>query len=257
MEEKSDTLLTLNSFTLLISLTLLVGILAILLITFSTGLGMLFGMLLALVYPVLLLLALCGFGLYVVLLVLNIKATVRWIRKKTSARRPKLTLLVFSGSTVILIAVVSGLISAPLIIIEARQFSVSNPFLTRPVRIVPVYPIGRMDDQSKFDEIGQTFFRSYNVANRHADDIVSWYQDVFAQPPWTLVETNRYEENDPIIGEMVYYCIVVKRNEDDNQMRTYYVEIFGKDVESNHEIHINIGTPNPITDVCGRFLDSP
>jgi len=160
MEEKSDTLLTLNSFTLLISLTLLVGILAILLITFSTGLGMLFGMLLALVYPVLLLLALCGFGLYVVLLVLNIKATVRWIRKKTSARRPKLTLLVFSGSTVILIliAVVSGLISAPLIIIEARQFSVSNPFLTRPVRIVPVYPIGRMDDQSKFDEIGQRFF---------------------------------------------------------------------------------------------------
>jgi hypothetical protein len=201
MMKRSGPLLIINIIALGVALVLLAAILVILLWVFLSDEGLFFGMMLAFLFPVLLVCATAGAVVYVALLVSNIWVTVR--RKKDGALsgRSGYTWLVFGGLTtiVVLTTVVCGIVSMPLVAVLARTARVRNPFLTAPLRSVPTYPSIVEDDQSKYDEVGETLFRSYNVPDSHPDDVADWYQSALSEPPWSVLQVNRYVEDDEYI----------------------------------------------------------
>jgi hypothetical protein len=260
MMKRSEPLLLINIIALGVALILLVAIFAILLWVFLSSGGLFFGMMLAFLFPVFLVCAIAGAVVYIALLVSNAWVTVRRKKAGTIPKRLGYIWLIFGGltTTVALITVICGIVSMPLVAVLARTVKVSNPFLTAPVRSVPTYPSTVWDDQSQYDEVKETLFRSYNVPNSHPDDVADWYQSALSEPPWSVLQVNRYVEDDKRIGRIVRYCIQAQLNEGSEQQRTYYVEIFGQDDETSFwGTHVNIGTPKPITDVCERFLDEP
>lgn len=259
MNYKKSPLLVSNYAALALSLTVLVAILVTLnRISVSNG-GILFGMVFALTFPVLLLFGCAGAILYLVLLLFNIRATARSRKDVIFSQENRRVWITFSGTTaaVILITVIFGLVTTPLVIVLGREFSVRNPFRTSSIRNVPVYPAEIRDDQSQYDEIDETLFRSYNVENTHPDEIAAWHESTFSEPPWSIIQINHYVEDDPYIGRTAYYCFQVKHEEGRNQPQTYFIEIFGEDAKSYDGTHVNIGTPKPITNVCEQFLNKP
>lgn len=255
--ERKEPLLTINLIAFGIVVVLLVGIVVILWWVVWSNEGLLFGMMLAFLFPVLLVAAAAGVLAYIALFALNGWITLHRIKLHTSSRQLGYAWLTFGGMTIvtILIAAISGLVSVPLVSILAETLRTSNPFLTRPVRSVPTYPSFVWQDQSQYDEVGKTLFRSYNVPNSHPDKVVEWYQDVFSEPPWSVVQVNQHRDYNDYTGETyIRYCIQAQHDEGNGQQRTYYLEVFGEDSTSLQEVHVNIGTPNPITDVCERYL---
>lgn len=259
MMKRSEPLLIINIIALGVALILLMAIVAILLWVFQSNEGLFFGMMLTFLFPVFLVCVIAGAVVYVALLVSNARVTVRRKKAGTIPKRLRYNWLVFGGltTTVALITVVCGIFSMPLVVELARAIKVSNPFLTAPVRSVPTYPSTVRDNQSEYDEMDETLFRSYNVPNSHPDDVAAWYQSALSEPPWSVLQVNRYVEDDEYTGRIVLHCIQAQLSEGSEQQRTYYVEIFGPDETSFEETHVNIGTPKPITDVCERFLDEP
>lgn len=259
MMKRKEPILIVNVIALGVGLMNFIAIAAILVWVFGSNQGMFFGMMLAFLFPVLLILAVAGAVVYAALLVSNVWITIR--RKKAGALSRQLgyTWLVFGGvtTTVVLITIVCAVVSAPLVAVLSRTLRVSNPFLTAPVRSVPAYPSTIRDDQSQYQEMSETLFRSYNVPSTHPDQIADWYQDVLSEPPWSVVQVNRYIEDDETVGRIVLHCIQTQRDEGNGQQRTYFIEIFSKDEISYWGTHVNIGTPNPVTNICEQFLEEP
>jgi hypothetical protein len=258
--ERSDKhLLRLNGIALGLALVLLVGLIGCVLVFLVSGEGLLFGMLLGTFFPYAVLFALVGMILYIALLVSNTRAVTRRPQTNTLSKELRSTWLVFVSLTASILAIIAvcGVLSTPVIGMYAQEFKTRNPFLTAPVRSVPTYPFRAYDVESRYYERERTLHRRYDVYSRHPDEIADWYRDALSKAPWSIVQTNRYiERHDYYDYIIVRHCIQVEWIKETDQPRTYYLEIFGED-SSSSSVHVNIGTPNPITDVCERFVDRP
>ena len=124
--------------------------------------------------------------------------------------------------------------------------------LSVPVSDVPIYDGTVTHDQSRYNEVRGTAFRSFNVPDSNPDDLVVWYKQVLSEPPWSLVRVDRYMVEESDITH-VRYCIQAQRQTSDEAV-IYYWEFMGRD-DGLNGVHVNIGTPNPITDTCARYLD--
>jgi hypothetical protein len=135
-------------------------------------------------------------------------------------------------------------------IIDGRRDQIDRK-LTIPVSDVPTFPGTMADDQSEYDDALKTAFRSFNIPGHTPDEIAEWYRNALSKPPWSVVQVNRslvqetFQESGP---QQVRYCIQSQRQEESHP-RVYFWEIMGR-VDGSLGTHINIGTPNPITDIC-------
>jgi hypothetical protein len=129
-----------------------------------------------------------------------------------------------------------------------------NQQQTIPVRDVPIYPGDIFSNQSQFLEEENTVFRSFNVEREDIETVEKWYEEILAKPPWSLVQVNRYTESEAS-STHIRYCIQATRDVD-NEQRIYYWEFMGSN-DLSRGVHINIGTPSPITDTCKRYADKP
>lgn len=129
-----------------------------------------------------------------------------------------------------------------------------NQKQTIPVRDVPIYPGAIFGDQSQYLEERNTVFRSFNIERENIEQVVKWYKEALSTPPWTLVRIDRYTETESGLT-YIRYCIQARR-EFENEQRMYYWEFMGGNGLSRG-VHVNIGSPNPITDTCDRYVESP
>ncbi len=129
-----------------------------------------------------------------------------------------------------------------------------NQQQTIPVRDIPIYSGTIFSDQSQYLEERNTVFRSFNIEGENVEQVVKWYEEVLSTPPWTLVKVDRYTETESGLTH-IRYCIQAIR-ELEGEQRTYYWEFMGSD-DISRGVHINIGSPNPITDTCNRYIESP
>jgi len=137
---------------------------------------------------------------------------------------------------------------------EFEEEQRTNLVLTAPVRDVPAYPGIITHDQSQFDERRNTLFRSFNIPNHNPDEIAEWYENALNQPPWSVVRVNRHYDRIYKNLLITEYCIQAQRDEGDGQKRVYYFELMG---QPDNSVHVNIGTPDPITDTCLRYSKQP
>jgi hypothetical protein len=151
---------------------------------------------------------------------------------------------------------VPAVVALPYAIIES-VIAMSNQFAitqkkTTPVRDVPIYPGEIFSDQSSLIDDDKTVFRSFNVR----EDIIKvegWYENTLTLSPWKILQANKYietEENQTYINYCIQATCVMG-----SEQRIYYWEFMGN--SDSPDVHINIGTPNPITDACQRYIKSP
>jgi hypothetical protein len=126
--------------------------------------------------------------------------------------------------------------------------------LAIPVSDVPIYPGAITGDGSEYDEDLKTAHRFYNIDNHTPDEIADWYRHALSQPPWTVLNIDRNVIQDRDISQ-VRYCIQARRQEESGAA-IYYWEVMGQERGANG-VHVNIGTPNPITDACERYQKQP
>lgn len=129
-----------------------------------------------------------------------------------------------------------------------------NQRQTIPVRDVPIYPGVIFSDQSQYLEGRNTVFRSFNIEQEDIEQVVKWYKETLSMPPWTIVRIDRYTETESGFT-YIRYCIQARR-EFENEQRMYYWEFMGGN-DPSRGVHVNIGSPNPITDTCDRYVESP
>jgi len=124
--------------------------------------------------------------------------------------------------------------------------------LTGEVSRVPLYPSSNPDLHTEYLEDDQTQFRSYDVQGASADEVVQWYKGELSRSPWLLIRADRYEGED--VGQSYTRdCVQASYSGEGGQGgQTYYVEVMGNASEESG-VHVNIGTPKPITDTCERF----
>jgi hypothetical protein len=132
--------------------------------------------------------------------------------------------------------------------------AIVNQRLTAPVRDIPIYAGNLYDDQSQYWKVDKTVFRSFNIKHGDIEEVEKWYEEALSEPPWELIKVNRYTETDSGFVSILY-CIQVRR-EIDNEKRPYYWEFMGSN-DLSMGVHVNIGTPNPITDTCRRYIEAP
>lgn len=132
--------------------------------------------------------------------------------------------------------------------------AVVNQQKTVPVRDIPIYAGNIFSDQSQYLEVDHTVFRSFNIEQEDIEKVEKWYEDALAKPPWKLVKVNRYTETEAGLVH-VRYCIQATRDID-NEQRIYYWEFMGSN-DLSRGVHVNVGTPNPITDTCRRYVETP
>ncbi len=134
------------------------------------------------------------------------------------------------------------------------EHAIVNQQQTIPVRDIPIYPGTIFSDQSQYLEGENTVFRSFNIEREDIEQVVKWYEGVLSTPPWTLVKIDRYTETESGLTH-IRYCIQARR-ELENEQHTYYWEFMGSN-DLSRGVHVNIGSPNPITDTCARYVESP
>ena len=132
--------------------------------------------------------------------------------------------------------------------------AIVNQQLTAPVRDIPVYAGNIFDDQSQYWEVDNTVFRSFNIEEEDVEKVEKWYEEALSEPPWELIKVNRYTETDSGLVN-IRYCIQARRDID-NEKRLYYWEFVGSN-DLSIGVHVNIGTPYPITDTCMRYIETP
>ena len=129
-----------------------------------------------------------------------------------------------------------------------------NHRLTVPVHDVPIYPGKITGDQWQYIKGVKTIFRSFNIEQEDTAKITKWYEENLAKSPWTFVEVNSYSYSE--YGEIhIEYCIQATRTIE-NEEHVYFWEFRGGN-DRSRGVHINIGTPHPITDTCERFVRTP
>jgi hypothetical protein len=119
------------------------------------------------------------------------------------------------------------------------------------VENIPVYPGNVFDNQLEFLKAGKTEFRSFRLDEKDIEHAKEWYEEAVTKGPWELIKVNRYTETR---GRFVYirYCIQAKR-EISNMRPIYYWELTGRS-DMSRGVQVTVGTPNPITDICKRFI---
>jgi hypothetical protein len=132
--------------------------------------------------------------------------------------------------------------------------AIENRQMTVAVKDIPIYPGNIFGDQSTYDDVDNTIFRSFNIDQVDVDIVESWYEEVLSNPPWKIIKVDRYSEIE-IDKVYIRYCIQAMF-EIDNEQQIYYWEFMGTD-DISQSVHVNIGTPNPITDTCGRYVEYP
>lgn len=135
-----------------------------------------------------------------------------------------------------------------------RQRVIAERKLTGPVNDVPTYsgPIKR--DQSRYDEERKTARRSFNIPGRTPDEIVAWYREALSKSPWTILQVDRHVIQSSGVTH-IRYCLQVRRQEG-NDAVAYFWEVMGQE-DGSRGVHVNIGTPNPITSTCERDEEEP
>lgn len=155
-------------------------------------------------------------------------------------------------------AEIPQIFAVPIGIVRLLSAMVDLPIVnqqqTASVRDIPVYSDNIFDDQSQYWEVDNTVFRSFNIEEEGIEKVENWYEEALSEPPWELIKVNRYTETD---SGLVYirYCIQARRDID-NEKRLYYWELMGSN-DLSHGVHVNIGTPNPISDTCKRYIEAP
>jgi hypothetical protein len=124
--------------------------------------------------------------------------------------------------------------------------------LTAPVSDVPIYPGDVRGDHSRYAEEFDTVLRGYSVWDRTTEEIVEWYQQALSKAPWSVVQV-QHDIIETSNATNTEYCIQVQRREN-GETRIYYWEIRGRD--RNTLVNIRIGTPNPISETCLRYLNN-
>ena len=126
-----------------------------------------------------------------------------------------------------------------------------NHRLSAPVHDIPIYPGRITGDQSQYMQEENTAFRSFNIEQEDVDKIAKWYEETLAESPWILEKVNQYTYTE--YGEVyIYHCIQARKV--GNEERVYFWEFMGGNGVS---VHVNVGTPYPITDTCRRFVEKP
>lgn len=132
--------------------------------------------------------------------------------------------------------------------------SVANQQQTIHVRDVPIYPGTIVGNQFQYLEQENTAFRSFNIEREDIEQVVRWYEKMLSTPPWTLIKIDRHTET--YLGlTYIQYCIQAIRKSE-NEQRTYFWEFMGT-TDRSHGVHVNIGTPHPVTDTCKTHIESP
>jgi len=139
-------------------------------------------------------------------------------------------------------------------LIAVDQKASAERELTLPVRDVPTYTGRITDDQSQYSEGLQTVFRSFNIPDHSPDEIAAWYRQTLSTPPWSMRQINRYSIQESGVNQ-VRYCIQAQRD-DEQTAHVYFWELMGQD-DGVNGVHVNIGTPQPITDTCQRDRKQP
>ena len=120
---------------------------------------------------------------------------------------------------------------------------------TKLVKDLPIYEGNITHDQAQYQEEFSNVFRSFNLPLEDVNKVAEWYEDVLSRSPWSLVKVDNYTTiEDGVIH--FRHCIQTSRIIDDKE-QLYYWEFMGNNAESG--VHVNIGTPNPITDTCKRY----
>ena len=135
-----------------------------------------------------------------------------------------------------------------------RQREIAERKLAAPVNDVPTYSGPIKSDQSQYDEERKTAFRSFNIPGRTPDEIVEWYRDALSKSPWTILQVDRHVLQRSGATH-IRYCLQVRRQEG-NDAVPYYWEVMGQE-DGAQGVHVNVGTPNPITNTCERAQEEP
>ncbi len=135
-----------------------------------------------------------------------------------------------------------------------KDQSRENQQLSAPVRDIPVYLDNINDDISTYWEEKNTVYRSFNLQKADLEKVEKWYEETLSEPPWELIKVNQYTETRSGLI-FINYCIRARR-EFDNKKRLYYWEIIGSN-DLSFGVQVFIGTPNPITDTCERYVETP
>ncbi len=121
------------------------------------------------------------------------------------------------------------------------------------VKDVPIYPGNITNNLHEYRDFQDTAYRSFHIQEEDADSVAKWYEQELSEPPWTLIDVNSYLESEKNVE---YYgaCIHAMR-EFEGQQQDFWWEIMGR--ERSDIARVNIGSPNPISDTCGRYAGSP
>ncbi len=141
---------------------------------------------------------------------------------------------------------------------EISEQSKENFEKTASVRSVPVYDSPE-DDNYDFHEHDNNQNRHYNV-NASPFSVQAWYQTELSKSPWNLEWVKSHQDHDTYQSDnfesqvIEGYCLYATKQSSDGQIESFFIEVFG-DLSKPNDSHINIGTPNPITDTCSRYLE--
>jgi hypothetical protein len=116
---------------------------------------------------------------------------------------------------------------------------------TQLVDSLPTYPQRVVNNQSHYQSAPATAFRSFNVSDEKPGTVADWYQQTLSRSPWSIIHVDRYIQSD-----RAEYCLQVQHADNANPI---FLEILGN-IEEKGSVHVNIGSPQPITDACKRYL---
>lgn len=132
-------------------------------------------------------------------------------------------------------------------VIQAAQEERVNQALTAPVRDVPLYPASVVVGGPRYDAQRANVLRSIETGD-DLQRVVEWHRQQLAKAPWQVIGINSHDDDDGL-GYHTEVCIQARRVAADGT-RMYYWELIGKTAGG---VHINIGTPKPITNACSPY----
>jgi hypothetical protein len=163
-----------------------------------------------------------------------------------------------TGETVDVRGIKTGVaadVAIPLVLIgmliQAAQEERVNQSLTAPVRDVPLYPSSVVVGGPTYSAQKANVSRSIETGD-DLQRVVEWHRQQLATAPWQVVGINSHNDDDGF-GYHTEVCIQATRASADGA-RIYYWELIGKTARG---VHINIGTPKPITNACSPYATQP
>jgi len=129
-------------------------------------------------------------------------------------------------------------------LVEAAQEERVNQTLTAPVREVSLYPSSVTVAGPEYDAQKENVRRSIETGDE-LQQVVEWHRQQLAEAPWQVVGIDSHDDDDGL-GYHTEVCIRARRVSGDGE-RIYYWELIGKAAGG---VHINIGTPKPVTNAC-------